>query len=141
MTASNSCVALTPAWVRLNRCTPFLRPPNSRLAPITSSTLPMIEPVMDALTRSSRPARMAKIVMISSAALPRVAFSSPPSRGPVWTASSSVACPRMPAIGTTASAEATNSHVSGTCKKLPIIAMGAKIKSRLRYFTVCYSLL
>ena len=56
MTANNSCVALTPAWVRSNRCTPFFRPPNSRLAPITSNTLPMIEPVMDAFTKSSRPA-------------------------------------------------------------------------------------
>ena len=84
---------------------------------------------------------MAKIVIINSAALPRVAFSSPPSRGPVWTASSSVAWPRIPATGITARAEAANSHVSGMCKKLPIIAMGAKIKSRLRYFTACYSLL
>jgi hypothetical protein len=32
------------------------------------------------------------------------------------------------------------SQVSGTCRKLPIIATGAKIKSRLRYFTIYYSL-
>ena len=38
----------------------------------------MIEPVIEALTSVSKPSRMAKVVMISSAALPNVAFSSPP---------------------------------------------------------------
>ncbi|MEI2827882.1 MAG: hypothetical protein V9F04_16900 [Dermatophilaceae bacterium] len=45
---------------------------------MTSSRLPMIEPVIEAFTRSSRPALIATMVMMSSAALPSVAFSSPP---------------------------------------------------------------
>ena len=39
----------------------------------------MMDPVMEASTSSSSPARTAEMVMISSAALPRVAFSSAPS--------------------------------------------------------------
>ena len=105
-TARSSWVAFTPACVRSKRCTPFFKPPSNTLMPITSSTLPMIEPVMDAFTRSSSPARIAKSVMISSAALPSVAFSRPPSRGPVCAANSSVERPIKPAAGMTASAEA-----------------------------------
>jgi hypothetical protein len=44
--------------------------------------LPMIDPVIEAWTSSSRPFWMAKIVMISSVAFPNVAFSSPPTVGP-----------------------------------------------------------
>ena len=39
----------------------------------------MMDPVMEALTSSSSPARTAAMVMMSSAALPRVALSSAPS--------------------------------------------------------------
>ena len=40
-------------------------------------------PVIEALTRSTSPARRATIEMISSAALPKVALSRPPIVGPV----------------------------------------------------------
>jgi len=43
--------------------------------------------------------------MISSAALPKVAFSNPPTRWPVCSATCSVASPSKPASGTSASAE------------------------------------
>ena len=46
-------VAPTPAAVRLNRWTRYLIPPASRLAPRTSSRLPRMLPVSDALTTSS----------------------------------------------------------------------------------------
>ena len=52
-------------------------------------------PVIDALTRSTRPARSATIAMISSAALPKVALSSPPTVGPVRSAICSVARPHQ----------------------------------------------
>ena len=42
----------------------------------------MMLPVSDALTTSSQPAKRANRAMISSAALPKVAFSSPPIPGP-----------------------------------------------------------
>ena len=42
----------------------------------------MIEPVIDAFTTSYRPARRAMMAMMSSAALPKVALSSPPTPSP-----------------------------------------------------------
>ena len=50
-------------------------------------------PVIDAFTSSTRPARSATIAMMSSAALPKVALSSPPMVGPVRCARCSVASP------------------------------------------------
>ncbi len=46
------------------------------------SRLPRMLPVMEAFTRSTRPARSATSAMISSAALPKVALSRPPTVGP-----------------------------------------------------------
>jgi hypothetical protein len=45
------------------------------------------------------------MVMINSAALPRLALSSPPICGPVFSASASVASPSSPAMGMIASAD------------------------------------
>ena len=58
-------------------------------------------PVIEALTRSTSPARSATIAMISSAALPKVALSRPPIVGPVRWARCSVASPMSPASGST----------------------------------------
>ncbi len=77
-----SMEALMPAMVAEKLWVPFLRPPKRRLAPRTRRTLPMIEPMIEAFTTAVRPAERAKIVMISSAALPKVAFRMPPARGP-----------------------------------------------------------
>ena len=90
---------VTPAMVAEKLCVPFLRPPRRRLAPSTSSTLLMIE----AFTTAVRPAERAKIVMMSSAALPKVALRTPPTRGPAWWLNDSVACPRTQASRTRAS--------------------------------------
>ena len=87
--------------------------------------------MMEALTRVSSPARMAKRLMISSAALPKVAFSSPPTRGPVWAANSSVAAPMRPARGITPSAEAVKTSVGDHPSVSPRMARGTKISSRL----------
>ena len=84
---SSSIVVPSPAAVRLKRCTGCRNPPTSAAAPNTSSTLPIIEPVSEAFTRSVRPACSASAPMISSAALPNVAFSSPPMPPPRRSAS------------------------------------------------------
>ena len=42
----------------------------------------MIEPMIDAFTTVVRPAERAKMVIINSAALPKVAFRMPPTREP-----------------------------------------------------------
>src|SRR5450759_246586 len=77
---------------------------------------------------------MAKSVIINSAALPRVALSSPPRRGPVCSAISSVAWPRIPAAGMTASAEAMNRSVGDQPRKLPTIATSANTRRMFKYF-------
>jgi hypothetical protein len=63
---SSSMVEPRPAAVRLKRWTGCLMPPTNAHRPKTSSTLPMIEPVSDALTRSVSPRRSARAPMISS---------------------------------------------------------------------------
>jgi hypothetical protein len=77
-----SMEAFTPAIVAEKVWVPFLRPPSRRLAPSTKRTFPMIEPMMEAFTTVVRPAERAKMVMMSSAALPKVALRMPPMRGP-----------------------------------------------------------
>src|SRR5699024_11960887 len=55
--------------------------------------LPSTEPVKEAKTTPTNPAWSAKTEIISSTALPNVAFSSPPIRGPLTIAKLSVARP------------------------------------------------
>ena len=66
----------------------------------------MMEPVIDALTTSYKPARSAMIAMISSAAFPNVALSKPPIPGPRCSAIHSVERPIHPASGMMAPAAA-----------------------------------
>jgi hypothetical protein len=72
--------------------------------------LPMIDPVIDALTTSWSPARSAMSAMISSAALPNVALRSPPIPDPIRPARCSVARPMYAASGTIAVAEVAKTH-------------------------------
>ncbi len=83
-------------------------------SPRTNSTLPMIEPVIEALTSGYMcgPCHMATRAMINSAALPNVALSNPPTPGPKVAARLSVARPIKPAKGMMAMPEATNTHRS-----------------------------
>src|SRR5215207_1156585 len=55
------------------------------------------------------------MAMISSAALPKVAFSSPPTPSPIRSASSSVACPITPASGTIPRHEITKTARASEC--------------------------
>jgi len=68
-------------------------PPNSMLAPSTSSRLPMIDPVSDAFTTAIWPAVRAKNAMMSSATLPNVALRMPPTWGPANAPRRSVLAP------------------------------------------------
>ncbi len=70
----------------------------------------MMLPVIEALTTSVWPARSATVAIISSAALPKVAFRNPPSVGPDRRARCSVAVPINPAAGTRDTAASTNTH-------------------------------
>ena len=72
----------------------------------------MIEPVMEALTTPVNPLDKAISAMINSAALPKVALSSPPIPSPTLAARCSVAVPIRPAKGMMARQEVTKSAVS-----------------------------
>ncbi len=89
----------------------------------------MIEPVRLALTTSNSPARSAAIEMMSSAALPKVAFMSPPTPAPKREASRSVASPRSPASGTIASPASTNTATGPQWSHSPRAASGTKTSS------------
>ena len=112
--ASSSSAAFEPAISRLNRWIPLRSPPTSSEMPRTSSRLPMIEPVIDALTTVIRPAWSAKKAMISSAMLPNVALRMPPICGPVIAPSRSVASPTTHASPRIPSADTRNSGVPST---------------------------
>ena len=113
ITASASIEAFMPASRRSKLCTPLRRPPTRNDSPSTSSVLPRIDPVIAARATSISPAEMANMVMISSAALPKVAFSTPPTRGPALSPSCSVEMPTIQASISSASAASTNCKVLG----------------------------
>ena len=75
----------------------------------------MIEPISEAFTTSSMPARRATRAMISSAALPSVALRKPPMPSPTRAASFSVETPSRPASGmiATQASPKTSSGESG----------------------------
>ena len=64
--------AMPPAMFGYTSVTEYYEDSLGAVAPSTSSVLPRIDPVIDAFATSISPAWMAKIVMISSAALPKV---------------------------------------------------------------------
>ena len=70
--------------------------------------LPAIEPTSDALTIAVSPPETAMTAMISSGALPNVAFRKPPIPGPVWRARWSVASPISQESGISATPASTN---------------------------------
>ena len=92
--------------------------------------LPRIEPISDALTTSCRPSPSANRAMISSGALPKVTFSSPPMPGPERAASSSVARPISAAVGMIPSAEAKKTTRRSRCARSSTIAIGMNGTSR-----------
>src|SRR5215475_3361402 len=107
-------------------------PPHRMERPSTSSTLPMIDPVIDAFTTLVRPLERAMPPMISSAAFPKVALSNPPKPSPTRAASASVARPIQPATGIIPRAEQTKSAVGlmPPGQKRRRIASGTKISSQ-----------
>jgi len=131
---SASIVEPSIAAVVLNFCWRYFRPPARMLTPITRSTLPMIDPVIEALTTSKSPFRNAMIAIISSAALPNVAFRSPPMPSPSLSARCSVARPIHPARGTMASAEAMKIASADACDSSRAIATGTNTSSQLSRF-------
>src|SRR5215472_12399796 len=131
--ASVSVVVEVRAAVLLKRCSRNFMPPARIETPMTSKTLPMIEPVIDALTTPVSPFESATSAMINSAALPKVAFNKPPTPWPRCSASSSVARPIQPARGITPKQEQMNKAVSfPNCGQIrSTTASGTKTSSQL----------
>src|SRR6266487_507448 len=132
--ASESEITEVRAPVLLNSCSLCLNPPSRMDSPRTSRILPMMDPVIEAFITLVSPLESAMAAMISSAALPKVAFKSPPSPSPTRAASSSVARPIQPATGMIAMAEQTKSAVGlpWPGQKRSANAIGAKIRSQFR---------
>ncbi len=85
----------------------------------------MIEPVIEAFTRSVSPRRSAKRVMISSAAFPNVALSNPPRELPRRAAACSVPSPIQTASGSSDNAEAAKMVHSGAWRIRHRMATGS----------------
>src|SRR4051812_35598459 len=98
------------AAMRWNFCDRRPSPPTKKDSPSTSSRLPTMLPVIEALTSATWPLPSATSAMISSAALPNVAFRKPPHAGPERQASCSVPSPIRPASGISATAALMNTH-------------------------------
>src|SRR6266567_4293188 len=88
-----------PASRALKYCLPQRQPPRASEEPRTSSILLMIEPMIEALTTEISPCCSAKMPIIISGALPKVALSRPPAMLPTCAARSSVAKPINAARG------------------------------------------
>ena len=74
------------------------------------------EPAIVPRTTFGSPSEIAKRAMISSGALPKLAFRKPPTPWPVCSAACSVASPINQASGSSASAASTNSAVGPACR-------------------------
>ena len=109
-TPRNSMAEVLVAEVRWNFCERRPRPPTKNERPSTSNRLPMMLPVIDALTSSMCPLRSATTAMINSAALPNVALRKPPSPAPARRASCSVPRPINPASGISETAAVMKTH-------------------------------
>src|SRR5436305_11611365 len=81
-TASTIITEYWPESRALKYCLPQRHPPIARELPTTSRVLLIIDPVIEALTTDIRPYRRAKMPIIISGALPKVALSNPPAMGP-----------------------------------------------------------
>ncbi len=102
----------------------------------------MIEPVSEAFTISVSPARRAMKAMISSAALPKVAFRSPPMPGPVWWVRCSVASPMSPARGRMARQAATKTQTGAAWVRPSQMLIGTNTRrTRRMFFPVSRALL
>jgi hypothetical protein len=110
-TASSSEAEWTPAARALNRCSLWRKPPTTKAIPSTSSRLPRIDPINEAFTIRKLSALISRTHTISAVMYPKVAFTSPPRRGPIRAATCSVERPMRPASGTMAKAEVMKTTV------------------------------
>ena len=92
-------------------------------------------PVIEPRTTSGRPLLIAKMAMISSGALPKLALRKPPTPAPVCSPACSVASPISHASGTSAAAARMKSSVSSASKtKRARTAIGPSASDAQRRF-------
>src|SRR5215218_8013979 len=109
------------------------RPPTIIAKPSTSRMFETTDPVIDPRTTSGSPSRTASRAMISSGALPKLAFRNPPTPAPVCSAACSVDSPISHASGMSAAAATTNSRTSSaSVAKRRTMTTGASASSAKR---------
>ena len=113
ITASTSRLDNLPAVARLNFCSDLPNVPTTIASPSPSRLLPMIAPVICALTTFAWPAFRMNSARISSATFPNVTFINPPIALPTRSASCSVLFLIHSANGTIASTAVTKTHRDG----------------------------
>ena len=123
-TASTIIAEYWPASRALKYCLPQCHPPIARELPSTRRILLIIDPAIEALTTDIRPCWSAKIPIIISGALPKVALSNPPAMGPTKYSRSSVARPIRAASGIRLIAEQIKMAIS-CCRPHIKLMMGA----------------
>src|SRR5204863_1709719 len=107
--------------------------PTTCATPNTSRRFEITLPASDPLTTCGSALCTAKRAMISSGALPKLAFRKPPIPGPVCSAACSVASPISHASGMSAAHESRKSTTLSACVRKSIrIVMGARARSAQR---------
>src|SRR5436190_7281784 len=129
MTERISRLASNPARSRLKVCFSHPQVPARIDTPSPNRVLPMIEPVMVALTTLVLPDRRTKSARMNSAALPKVTFNRPPMAGPARSATCSVARRIHPPRGMMAAAAAANIHIGAACSTVSAIDSGRSRQS------------
>ncbi len=113
VTSSSATAIATPeSCQRSERAFTVPFPPAIIAIPSTSRMFETTEPVIVPRTTPGRPSAIASSTMISSGALPKLAFRKPPIPGPVCWAAFSVASPINHASGMSAAAARTNDAVA-----------------------------
>src|SRR5260370_4192013 len=119
-----NCPACDSAARALNLTVSRFQPPATIDSPPTKRRFPTIDPLNEARTTSGRPARIAKMAMMSSARFPNVALNSAPYVDPMRCASCSVLNPIHAASGSTATHAKMNNHTGLRCVIRTKMAIG-----------------
>ena len=110
-----------------------LSAPSSSAAPSTSRMFETTLPASEPRTTPGRSSAMAMIAMMTSGALPKLALSNPPIRGPVCSPACSVASPISHASGTSEmAARANRTTLPGWATRFRSIVAGASASEAQR---------
>src|SRR4051812_12685918 len=132
---STTAATTRPSWRTTELRSSLPSPPTSIATPSTSRMFETMLPASDPRTTPGSESAIASSAMISSGALPKLAFRKPPIPGPVCSAAWSVASPISQARGISASAASANSVTwPGSARRSTRNVMGARASDAHRIF-------